>query len=492
LLVLSLVILGASVTATTSNIEYVKIKAVAFDNYSTPIELNIMISDKHVYARADEISALFSLDLVTNDGNIVLSNKDAFQLIIFHNNDKNIEYMLGSTLLHCVAPFESTINEHGTWIPFEMSLFLVDSSYIITDSGIHIDAPKQTAVKALMSIMKTGIGYYAFDMINEFGYSNLDFNLKGGASHLVNFFNGILDFDPASWGLAFTQFIGDSSPYDAKYGDMLSTMFCSNSSEELENYIEKIETINNYSDFFEWSLGLTSQSKDMEIDIISNELKDIAKHFENINPPILEYNIKYQQLEKTLLNQKSFSDATAVMGIIGDFATIASYGMKYVNYSDEFTKQDKFLISALKKTLKSLPTDAVIPSSTIGKFQSNIELFENTSLEYSLTKMLQDNWLVIVEDVGEKLGLMSKIVGPQGVAVKAVWNVAKSIEIPFTNGFKINTGLTYADKFELSCYATLFQADTINIYSNNVIEALEGDFTNPDLLFNSVYSAYPK
>lgn len=469
-----------------NNGEIISYSVSVFDDYTTLHTMKFKVYNNKVYANAIEISNLFGYNCrisVDNNSVIIAKGEDLF-FSIFHSDSKNVDYMLGvHSLLKYTAPFESIIeNEKTAWIPFEYFLLIADSNYIIIDNIIHIETPKITAVKILKQMTKDGFGEYCFDFFKELGYNESSFNIKSGASHLINYLNGILKFDPASWGLTITQF-GNSNSYDKKYGDTLAKLFCTNHQGELREFIELEETI------FDDTNELIKQMEimDFEVGQWSRTCELMLDRMKGANPPTVTYNKLYQQLEKALSNQEKFS--SFIEPIIGvkeklpssDNLNFISYGLKGYTYATEFDKQDEFSLNAFKRFIDKVTDDSYMSSATKKTMKNSVSKFEKNILEYTVSNIVSDNWLDVVVS---ETGLEEKLLGAQGVAIKFAWDLSSSF-IPF-----LNKGLSDADNFELACYASLFQSDAWMIYDSERTAVLLGDFLNNQEIEESLYSTY--
>jgi len=455
--------------------KYVTVDVLLFNDRNTKYSLPMVMKDEHVYVSADELAKIFSLELSVSESGIVLRDKDAYKLIVFYEDSKEVLYQFGLNILTYEAPFSSIIENNEAWIPFEMTLYLLNSAYMIEDAGIHIEAPKQTANDVLMQMMKKTVGYYSFDMIDEFGYSGTDIFVKGSASHLANFFNGIIGFDSISWELAVTQFFGDMAPYDAKYGDTLATLFCANSEEELRNIAEKIDVM---GDGIEQIANLAGNIKDIDVGNINEQLEVFAKQIDTMNPSsVTAYNTTYNQLEEAL---KSQSEIAEFASGAADVAENIGYALKYMSYNKEFENQDKFSLEAMRNLLSGKHTES-LPTATRQRLQKKLNYFESDPTTYAVSSFLENNWLDMLMS---KSGLGDQLLGPQGKLVKLVWDLSSNM-IPF-----IRDGLSYTDNFELSLYATGFQLEAMKAYRSKVDAYYNSESGDIDELKECVTSAY--
>ena len=100
----------------------------------------------------------------------------------------------------------------------EYVLILLNSGMLIVEDTVVINMPEKNIVDIYMDIMKNN-STYLFDWGKDFGYTDFDIQTLGIATHLVNQFQGILDFDGDSWVQLLQSFCLNSSAYDKKYGE---------------------------------------------------------------------------------------------------------------------------------------------------------------------------------------------------------------------------------------------------------------------------------
>ena len=124
-------------------------------------------------------------------------------------------------------------------------------------------------------------------------------------------FSGILDFEGYSWAELFQSFIMDSSSYDARYGEDLALLICTESDEELN---ATVDSMNLMIDMFDadGELGelLTTRSTNLDnsvemyYEMCNNALKDLKTG----NSSTAMYNRTYREFEKALDKQTWFSE----------------------------------------------------------------------------------------------------------------------------------------------------------------------------------------
>ena len=227
--------------------KYLSVPVEYSDNVGNNEQLEIMVKDGCVYANAEMLAERLGYSFGKEEESIVIYNTENEEIPIgftqFSLNDTKVSHMIYAQMSDSYeAPFPSMENEEGYWIPLEYSLLILNSGLMIGDTALSIDMPHKDMVDCLYDIQKNG-STYRFDWNKDFGYTNLDVNVIGGSSHLINIFNGLLDLDGDSWAAMFQSFIMDSSAYDEKYGQNLASLLCAESQGELDASIDEIELL---------------------------------------------------------------------------------------------------------------------------------------------------------------------------------------------------------------------------------------------------------
>lgn len=447
-------LLGSPAATADGDPQYVT-QTVTFAGSGTSADLSMMIVDGHIYAAADGLASRLSYDCTVADTDIVCSPTlanagSAFNKIVFHGGSDavTVSYpVLGLTNLAYKAPFASVINDKGAWVPFEMFLLLANTEYLITDRGLYVGAPKQTAIDVLQQVWSRELGSYSFDWVAESGLTAADLKTVNSNFLLANVFNGLLKFDPASWGMAFTQIVGDTTPYDKKYGQTLATMFATNSEDELRGLADSVETLGTPLD---WMFGNISDVT--TVTQAQSTLQEAAMHLSDLNPSsVRTYNSAYANLETALGDQEAVSQwGTAATLTVGEF-------MKFLSYTTEFKQSDDFSLDALDGFL-SVDANGYLPAAARDKFRETMTNLRTTPANYAVSRLVENDWLSIGSTLASAAAppLADTILGPASAALLA-WNIVSGL-VPF-----YSNGLSAADSFELSVYATLFQTDALSV-----------------------------
>lgn len=456
------------VVSATNSEDYKTVKVEYSDNRGNPEKLKLMVKDGNVYANAESLATRLGYTFSSVENDIVIKNTDndsiPKMLVIFSYENTTVKKMIFTKMSKKYeAPFKSIKNANGYWIPFEYSLLLLNSGMLIIDDCILIDMPNKNIIDCFNDILKKR-NDYNFEWNKDFGYENIDVGILTADSHLINMFSGILDFEGYSWAELFQSFIMDSSSYDARYGEDLALLICTESDEELN---ATVDSMNLMIDMFDadGELGelLTTRSTNLDnsvemyYEMCNNALKDLKTG----NSSTAMYNRTYREFEKALDKQTWFSetggkiidiqngisDATRALNVISKLTELVGYG-------EEFTKQDKFALSALKKYLNSSNSNADIPKAMSDSMKNYSEKLSENIATYSIKRFWDENKDDLIKDVasvGEGLGTQANV-------ALFVWNIASNV-VPF-----ISNGLDSADKFELAMYSQIFQSDAFLNY----------------------------
>lgn len=497
---LSMVMIGVFLLSST----VIAMEADNAEQISCPISItgsdelqtiDLLVADSHVYADAGEMSELFGYDcqIAIETQKIVISDRENLFLMAFSAKNTKVDYMLGvGKVLEYAAPVKSIIEDAQTaWIPFDYFLNLADSGYVIKDDRLQIEEPRITGIKLLKQMLIEGINEYGFDLLEELGHDEQSFYITGAASHLVNYFNGILGMDASAWALTFTQF-GEGNSFDKKYGETLAALFVTNSRNELSEFADRTEDASDFKDIIEYIDGLEQEKYllDFEVGQWKKTCELLLTRMKDKNPPTIEYNSAYQQLEKVLQKQENFSafaepliNAKKELGNLpsSDVFELMSYVVQGVSYSEAFDNQDEFSMNALQYFLNTQENSSELPISMKESLEEGIADYKKNKGTYIASNLIKDNWLELLVSKG---GLEDKLLGPQGAAIKFVWDIASSY-VPF-----IDKGISDSDKFELACYAILLQDAAQKVYQQDRDMCLSGDFQNIDEIEESLYSAY--
>lgn len=468
--------------------EYISLPVEYSNHVGRMEELEVMVKDGNVYVNAKLLAERLGYKFTGSSKCILISNRDNKDIPVgstmFFYDSTEVKHVLYMKMVDTYeAPFASVKNEKGYWIPFEYSLLMLNSSMLLLDDSILIDAPHKDIIDYYYDIVKNG-STYRFDWNKDFGYTELDWEVICGESHMINVFNGLLDFDSASWMAAMQSYVGDSSAYDKKYGENLALLLCTESDEELNATVEKLAF---YGDVFKKDgqlgklLGAYAKDLDREGEMFYKTCEEILKKVQTNNASVATYNRAYKGLEDVLDKQSWFSDTGGnILEIQNDFSDITSTLGKLqqvaeiTGYIQEFAKQDEFAVAAVQDYLKTSKDRVELPEKMRKSMQKYTELLESSMEEYSIKRFFKNN---VVDWIVEGAGI-EEILGKQARGALVVWNIASNI-IPV-----ISNGLDAADQFELAMYAQVFQADTFLNYQSLCSSTFDNiDTLSPEKLY---------
>lgn len=452
--------------------EYYTVPVEYSDNIGQHEQLDLMIQNDHVFVNAKMIAERFGYSFDAGDKGAVIYNKELsldlpVSITQFQYNSTRVSHMVFNNMVDTYeAPFASVKNSEGVWIPLKYSLLLLNSSVMITDSALLIDVPDKRLVDRFYDIAKNA-ERFSFDWASDIGYSEKAIKTLGGSSHLVNVFNGLLEFDGDSWAALFQQSTFRMDSYDKKYGENLALLLCTQSDKELQAATEKVETISdllNVDGDLGQLLSFTSDMNEFQVESLYRQCETVLDGIKAGNTSIVAYNRSYQALEKALDRQTWFSHTgenilTVQQGVskaTGKVFTVLDYATKAAEicgYAEEFQNQDQFSLAALSHYLETANDGLELPEAMRASMTNYSAALSGNVLGYTAKRLWDniDQWAV--DAVKDNVPLY-KILGAQAAAALIAWDIASST-IPF-----ITNGLSSADSFELSLYSEVFQGDT--------------------------------
>lgn len=457
--------------------------------------LHVMTKGNALYVNAEELIPRLGYQLNTShDEAITIYNSENEALPekfvqLFYGDVRVRNKVFTEIIDDYEAPFESIRNEQGVWIPMEYALILLNSSMLIVEDTVVINMPEKNIVDIYMDIMKNN-STYLFDWGKDFGYTDFDIQTLGIATHLVNQFQGILDFDGDSWQQLLQSFCLSSSAYDKKYGEDISLLLCSESDGELEALKKQASICQNLFST-KGKLGgiLSKYSQKLDEDVGNwNEIcEELEKRIKAGNSSYVNlYNKAYKLLEKAFDKQSWFLDTVGVVldtqkqmsadvPLLDVFPTI----IEVVQYGEEFANQDEFSVDALEAFLQN-STEATVTSEDMkNSMRDFLTELKGNVVEYSVFKFFKENVGGWVKDAVKD----GKLLGTQGNMALGVWNML-STYWPFASN-----GLAGADKFELALYSSVLQSDAFLNYQKCRNEAFSNveDLTGEELYKISQY-----
>lgn len=495
-LFISILILGLMVLPVyaTSSEEYFKVTVEYSDNIGETEYLETMIKDGNLYVNAEKLAERLGYVFGSNEEYITIYNKDnndmPISFTIFNYEDVKVSHMVAYQMVDSYeAPFVSVKNKKGSWIPFEYSLLLLNSSSLVLDDCVLIEMPRKNIIDYLVEI-KNSTNKNTFEWNKDFGYSTTDINIIGASSHIVNLFNGILEFDGDSWATLFQSFAMNTSAYDKKYSEDLALLLCTQSDEEINAIIKEMNLIDSVfsedGQLGKYVLKSYSNQLDSTVEVLYENCNNILESVDSSNSSIAKYNRSYQALENALNKQtwfsktggniievqKGLSDVTNVIDTLSKVAEVVGYGKEFANH-------DEFSLASLESYLSSTQSSderLSLMKESMNKYSSTLS--ENIAT-YSAKRYFDEN---IDEWIVDALSI-EKALGTQANLVLFAWNIASNT-VPF-----ISNGLEAADNFELALYSQVFQSDTALNYEKeyNKLFGEKGNIDSENLYKLSQY-----
>lgn len=450
----------------TINVEY-------SDNKGNIETLNVMINGDDVYADVYQLAERLGYETqVTKDGQGISVYKKPTFLVTFYSGSTKVDYLILNNLYEYVAPFKTIKDSNGIWVPFKYLLYALNSNMLIIEDTVTISMPHNTLL-TLIPIIGSVTNEIMFEYYEDMGMTGKDMAIQSGASRIVNLFGGILEFEGESWALMFQQFWGDTSAYDNKFADELSTLICTNSYKELEALNEKIGII---TDIFSTdgklatSLSAIGVGLDNDVGELYKQCEDLLKKINESNANLSKYNSTYEQLENVLDKQSLFYDTGKVaMGLqeglepITEKIKILGEIAEVTGYISEFAEKDDFSIQAILSYFNEFSPKTNLPESFCNTLEYNVNILNSNIATYSISKYIENNYSDWLQS-----GLqISQQIGSQANLMLFAWNLA-SATVPF-----IKNGLDAADNFELSTYAYVLQQDAKLNYTNYYMDVFE-------------------
>lgn len=447
--------------------EYYSVNVEYTDALGEIEQLSVMIQNNNVYVNIRDLAMGLGYGFGYNDEYCTIENRNndslPYTIATFYFDSTQVVYQLGTSICtNYEAPFISIKDEDTIWIPFEYSIYLLKSSMLIVDDCIVITMPEKTIIDYIYEIQKNTHLYYGFTYEDDFGYTDTDVAILSGSNHVVNVFNGLLDFDGESWGQLFDSISIDSASFDSKYGQEFTTLFCTQSDKELTATIDKVEKFQDlfleegklYSFLELYSDGLT--------DSLMSGVGDLTSNLDSVNPSTARTSEIFMKLSNTLDEKELFSETGGmVMDIQAGLSESLSVVDKLlqvaevVEYANEFSSRDTYAVSTLDYCIKNSNITYNVSDAMMDSIEENIELLESSLVEYTATNFIKDNLDEWIKDAIP----MKEVLGTSAAMTLIAWDLASTF-IPF-----VSEGLSSADQFELSLYALVMQE---NAYCDKV------------------------
>ena len=454
----------------SADISYNTLPVEFSDNLGTTENLDAMVDDGHLYVNAKQLGERLGYQVKAGDEYVAIFNKEfsntvPYGITTFYYDSTKVGHMLFNKMVDYEAPFETVKNADGEWIPFEFSLLLLNSSDVVLDKKIHVDMPEKNIVDIYMDVLKNN-DRYLFDWEADAGATPGSMFAMGTAANMVQIFNGVLDWDGASWCQLINSFSMDSSSYDAKYSESFAKMFCTYSDEELSRDVdamkEKLKPFNG-DNWVVKSMKQIDDAYDYKIENLSKKTADLKKKMVVENKASVDaYNKSYQELDKLCSRADFFSETTdpfvqvsksfkEATGFMEAFYSV----MEITGYASEFQNQDKFAVKSLDTFIKNSNYGCVMSKAMKDGLRDYKNTLETDIVSYSAYNYLMNNMGDLLK---EGLDVSTTLLDTESKIYLLIWDISKET-VPW-----VKNGLSNTDCFLQSMYAGIVQSDTFKSY----------------------------
>ena len=201
------------------------------------VNLQVMVKDENVYAKASDLAEYYGYDFVSNGEDAIVHNKSqiywGYQVhwIYYKSNDKKVIYSSGNEkkkiAYSYTMPFNAIKNETGFWVPLSYSLLLMDGDNII--SSAYLGKARPTALSEIEKVNKNA-DKYKFDVVNDLGDSKGRLKLCAICTYLYGF---------RKIDLSYITY----STFETKYVDKLAVSYCTKDLGILNNLFDTTKYI---------------------------------------------------------------------------------------------------------------------------------------------------------------------------------------------------------------------------------------------------------
>lgn len=435
--------------------------------------LNVMYREGFVYADVYDLAKALGYEVRGGgSGNDTVSLWNEFDssvprgFAIFSFTDTKVIRSYSYLVLESYeAPCKAVRNDAGIWLPMDYTVTLMGGELVIQedDEGARvarITPPTMTVADVFYKVLENR-ARYQFDWSEDYGYSEETLRLMDNSSNIVNLVNGCLDMDGSSWVAVFQQGAQTAPASDAKYGDKLATLLCTDSTEELESATK----------FYDLASDATSENGILTemVRLMENAegyadadayVKKLEEAIEEINMPQIINGKTAQKIKRSLYTAIEDDDVSKKIDKVLKDNGYISKSMKGMSllvqtggYLGTYYSQDQFAVAALKEYLAEEGEFALLPDMARDVMTVTVDDLSSNIAQYTVKRVLADNLEDWVGDGAQKfLGL------PANAALVA-WDIASGA-IPF-----FSEGLEATDRFQLSCYAAILQYESYNAYT---------------------------
>ena len=456
----------------TTDISYNTLSVEFSDNLGTTEELNVMVTEEHLYVDAEQLGDRLGYQVEVGNEYVAIYNKNfsntvPYGLTTFYYDSTKVRHMLFNKMVDYEAPFKIVKNSDGVWIPFEFSLLLLNSSDVVLDNQVHIEMPQKNIVDIYMDILKNN-DRYLFDWKSDAGASEGSIFAMGTGAYFVQVFSGILDKDGASWSQLIDSFYLKMDSYDRKYAESFARMFCTYSDEELtlnaKAMKEKMKPFNG-DNWVAKSIKKVDDIIDDNIGDLSEKTADLKKKIDVENgTSVAKFNKSYQELDKMCNTADYFSDMTdPFLTASKEFKNVTSFLdvfykiSEVIGYASEFKNQDEFAVKSLDTLIKKSDSSCVMSKAMKDSMGDYKKTLETDIVAYSAYNYLMNNMTDLFTDT---IDISTTILDMDSKLYLLAWDIAKGA-IPL-----VKNSLSNTDCFLQSMYAGIIQSDTFSTYIN--------------------------
>ena len=439
-----------------SDISYNTLPVEFSDNLGTTENLDAMVDDGHLYVNAKQLGERLGYQVKAGDEYVAVFNKEfsntvPYGITTFYYDSTKVGHMLFNKMVDYEAPFKTVKNADGEWIPFEFSLLLLNSSDVLLDKKIHVDMPEKNIVDIYMDVLKNN-DRYLFDWEADAGATPGSMFAMGTAANMVQIFNGVLDWDGASWCQLINSFSMDSSSYDAKYSESFAKMFCTYSDEELSQDVDAMKEKLKPFDGGEW---ISDSMKDID-DLYDDKIGDLSRATADLKKKVvaenkasmIAFNKSYQELDELCSKTDTFNHLT---NVLDDFYSI----VEIAGYASEFQNQDKFAVKSLDTFIKNSNYGCVMSKAMKDGLRDYKNTLETDIVSYSAYNYLMNNMGDMLKDA---IDISTVLLDTESKIYLLIWDISKGT-VPW-----VKNGLSNTDCFLQSMYAGIVQSDTFKSY----------------------------
>ena len=456
----------------TTDISYNTLSVEFSDNLGTTEELNVMVTEEHLYVDAEQLGDRLGYQVEVGNEYVAIYNKNfsntvPYGLTTFYYDSTKVRHMLFNKMVDYEAPFKIVKNSDGVWIPFEFSLLLLNSSDVVLDNQVHIEMPQKNIIDIYMDVLKNN-DRYLFDWKSDAGASEGSIFAMGTGAYFVQVFSGILDKDGASWSQLIDSFYLKMDSYDRKYAESFARMFCTYSDEELtlnaKAMKEKMKPFNG-DNWVAKSIKKVDDIIDDNIGDLSEKTTDLKKKIDVENgTSVAKFNKSYQELDKMCNTADYFSDMTdPFLTASKEFKNVTSFLdvfykiSEVIGYASEFKNQDEFAVKSLDTLIKKSDSSCVMSKAMKDSMGDYKKTLETDIVAYSAYNYLMNNMTDLFTDT---IDISTTILDMDSKLYLLAWDIAKGA-IPL-----VKNSLSNTDCFLQSMYAGIIQSDTFSTYIN--------------------------